>query len=63
MSGCEDNDWLTGEQDSTTSTKRIVGLQQGNLQSHKDEFINVETGERTEDKPARECHFLARLDH
>ena len=39
MSCGEDNDWLAGEQDSTATTKRIVRLQQSNLETHSDETI------------------------
>ena len=40
----EDDDWLTGEQDSATATKRVVGLQQGDLQEQRDQLITVDTG-------------------
>ena len=61
MGGREDDHWLAGQEDATTATKRIVRLQQGNLQTSviKDEFITAEK----ESRPARESHFPEPLDH
>ena len=41
MSRGEDNHGLAGEQDSTTTSERIVRPQQGNLETHEEDYIDV----------------------